>query len=523
MGQDSRTNTLLTRLTKKKESFKQLFAPGRVCICLGAEFAAKPQGQMIFSFAINLLARLYPIVQDLQIVLPENIPLKARVPRWRAETLDEYIHLFLRKLNPPLKWSVNETLTAPPNCTLAIGSTVQIPDHIIFVGSDGWNVYVSPCDSVEVGDNTNPVGAYSAACFGVAEVSKHLLYLHRELFTGIPIVPLKQSLSFSSFTYHAGSHEPNPPLPPYVNLSRLTVVGLGAGGGAAMFTLASLREIRGIINLIEPDEVVESNLNRYVYADLEDATQRKSKVGIVKGLFEGFTGLNIETFFAPFGEASQHLSPEDYTYVLAAVHSREARRELQYETPMVIWDGAATEDGEFRVWRLVFGTTECMWCKHPPTEADPERQKAEQLALLLGPNIDTWLRKIRNNEAFEAGEIRAMAAHLACENQQFDLPAEGQTYGDWEAQQCGRLPLPDTDDEIPIPSAPVMAGVLLAGEVIKELCFPDAVLDSCYWNTLLGRFMERVQPNRRLPSPNCSFCHDDAYLAQYKRRWDAIR
>ena len=94
-----------------------------------------------------------------------------------------------------------------------------------------------------------------------------------------------------------------------------------------------------------------------------------------------------------------------------------------------------------------------------------------------------------------------------------------QRYGDWEASQCGRLPLPEDDEEIPIPFSPVMAGVLLAGEVIKEHYFPDAVLDSCYWNTLLGQFMPYNQAVRKLPRSGCCFCSDSDYLAQYNRRW----
>src|SRR5207249_2490943 len=101
----------------------------------------------------------------------------------------------------------------------------------------------------------------------------------------------------------------------------------------------------------------------------------------------------------------------------------------------------------------------------------------------------------------------------------FALPRPGQRYGDWEAEQCGRLKLPDADEEVPIPFAPVMAGVLLAGEVIKEHHFPEAVLEGYYWNTLLGRFMPGNRPQRRLPDPDCGFCHDPAYVEQYRRRW----
>lgn len=186
---------------------------------------------------------------------------------------------------------------------------------------------------------------------------------------------------------------------------------------------------------------------------------------------------------------------------------------------MVLWDAGATEQGEFFLWRMILGKTECMHCKHPAGEADPEREKARQLTELLGLDVDRWLQKVRENERFEAKEIATIRAHLGDKDVPFALPSPGQRYGDWEASQCGHLHLPEADEEIPIPFAPVMAGVLLAGEIIREHCFSAAVLDSYYWNTLLGRFMIRNQPYRRHPRPECSFCHDEAYLAQYQRRW----
>ena len=116
--------------------------------------------------------------------------------------------------------------------------------------------------------------------------------------------------------------------------------------------------------------------------------------------------------------------------------------------------------------------------------------------------------------------MATIAKGLSFPDSQFDTPTTGQRYGDWEAAQCGRLALPDVDDEIPVPFAPVMAGVLLAGEVIKQHHFQEAVLDSYYWNTLVGKFMLRNQPYRRRQNADCRFCSDGAYLRQYRRRWN---
>lgn len=519
MGQADRSLEHLSRISKNQLSIGR-FGPGRVSVCLGSDAAMKPQAQLIFSFAVNLLSRLFPVVQDLHIVFPVDMPLLAQVPRWQAETLGEHIRLFLKTLNPLAKCTIQKQVTAMNDCTLVIGSTSPPPKTAVFTGSNGWNVNISPHGPVPIGDEINPVGAYTAATLGVSEVYKRLLYPHRNLLAGIPVIPLDAELTFSTFTYRVGLSEPNPPLNPSIDIDSLTMVGLGAGGGAAAFTLASLQEVQGTINLVEPDEINEWNLDRYIFADAEDATQERAKTEIVGKMFNNkYTRLEVREFPLSYDKAIGSLTQKDHRYVLAAVHSREARRELQYETPMVLWDAGATEEGEFFIWRMILDRTECMHCKHPPDERDPELRKAAQLTRLLGLSVDGWLKKIRNNETFSKKEISALSDRVKGQNVSYDLPLEGERHSDWEKVQCGRLHFPEDDEEIPVPLAPTMAGVLLAGEIIKEHCFPEAVLDSYYWNTLLGNFMRSNKPQRRLPSPSCSFCRDKAYVNQYKRRW----
>jgi hypothetical protein len=519
MGQADRTLALLQRLARPASDLRPLpevLAPGRVAVVLDRAIAGEPQAQLVFSFALNLLARLYPIVQSLEVVAPP-VAVGTRLPRWAGISVDEHARNLLGAIHPPVLWTVVGRPQGGADCALVVGSASTRATASVFVGSDGWLASVSPTGPVPVTPHLNPVGAYAAACLGVGEVSKRLLAPHRELFDGTPIIPIEGPLAFSTFTYHADAAGPNPDLPAAVDLRRLTLVGVGAGGGGLAFTLASLPNVRGVLRLVEPDAVIVPNLNRYVWADSGDANREKANVAAA--LFEARPNLTVLADPRPYHAVAQSLVPADYRYVVAAVHSREARRELQLETPMVLWDAGATDHGEFFVWRMTLGTTECMYCKHPPGQGDPERDKAVQLAHLLGLSIETWIEKVRDNEAFREDEIAVIAGRAVSSEVSIDLPKPGQRYSDWEQALCGKLRLPEVDDEIPFACAPVMAGVLLAGEVIKERYFPEAVLDSYYWNTLLGRFMTRNQPRRRPPRRDCAFCHDQVYLAQYRRRW----
>jgi len=515
-SQALRTETLLKQLTGSEE-VTALFAPGRAVIGISEHAARLPQGQLILSFAVNLTARLFPVVQSLVVVVPAHIKTLARLPRWQSPMLDQHIDKLLSELNPPISWAVATSHSQLQDNIVWIGQAPEGVKPAVFIGSDGWYAFVSPDEPMNV-NATNPIGAYTAGCFAAAELWKGLLLPHRHLFENVPLALCKSTMAFSAYSYRPGLGLPNPPLPEPIDIQQLSFVGVGAGGGAAAFTLASLPQLKGILNLIEPDEVEPPNLNRYVFASDNDAAKRLPKAVVAERLFDGMQGLIIRPFVMPFMQARAALAKADLEYVFAAVHSREARRELQFETPRVLWDAGATGDGEFRIWRLILGQSECMHCKHPIAD-DPEQRKAEQLTKLLGLSPDIWRRKIRDNEKFAEDEVTSIEQHRS-KDAPFHLPKPAQRFGDWEAEQCGRLVLPDLDEEIPLPFAPVLAGVLIAGEVIKEHYFPDAVLDSYYWNTLLGHFMARNQPHRRNPRANCSFCSDPVYLEQYKRFWD---
>jgi hypothetical protein len=489
---------------------------------LGENVAAEPQAQLCFSFAVNLLARLHPVVQDLQAVIPQDAPVLAPLPRWSAPTIGGHATAFLEALRPPLRSSVSTRPNGRAGVCVILGSWNAgdcEADSVLFVGSVGWNASVSPAGPLPIIGRPNPVGAYAAACLAVAETWKRLLYAHSELIAGRPVVPLDTPLTFSTFTYESDGLVANPDLPDVLDVGRLTWIGLGAGGGAAAFTVASLPEVRGAVTLIEPDRAEEPNLNRYVYADAGDARASRVKTELIEHVLVRHSRLKVAPIPRSFSEVADALAAEDYWHVIAAVHSREARRQIQYETPGVLWDAGATDDGEFRIWRLVLGTTECMFCKHPPGNDDPETEKARQLSELLGLDPQTWLQKLGDNSAFTVEECAAIDARINRRERPFALPTVGQAFGAWEASQCGRLTLRGLDDEIPIPFAPVMAGVLLAGEIVKEACFPNAVLDSCYWNTLMGQFMRRNRAHRRRPRPGCPFCEDATYRDQYRRRW----
>ena len=521
MPQDERTTQLLSSLSGRHDlDLPQIFAPGRVAVML-SEKNSSVQAQLIVSFAVNLMSRLYPVVQNLDVIVPDDQEMQAAIPRWQGRTFSAHLRSMLEAIKPPMRWRIDSTPDPSVDEFLAVGTGFQ-KGASVYLGCDRWEVSVSTDMPLPVIEESNPVSANAAACFGVSEIFKRLLARHFDLFPDVPIVPLTERLTFSTLTYTVGDGQENPALPARIDLGRLTFVGLGAGGGATAYTLASIPDLNGHVNLVEPDEINEPNLNRYVYADATDAYRQRKKTDVIAQLFRSRSEFSLSAYPEPFKAVASRLKAEDYLQVTAAVHSREARREIQYETPSVLWDAGATEDGEFRIWRSIFGQSECMFCKHPPSEQDPEKQKSAQLSDVLGLSADSLLEKIRNNGMFTKSECERIREHVGS-SQDFELPLSNQRLDDWEAAQCGRLRLKPIQGDVPIPFSPVMAGVLIAGEIIKERVCPQFVLDSYYFNTLLGRFMKRIVPNRRAPRSDCEFCSDADFRAQYKRRRELIR
>jgi hypothetical protein len=520
MNQSSRTEEWLRQAVRGKTTdIVQKLRHEHVAIVLGENVQREPQAQLVFTFAVNLAARLSPIVQRLTVVVAPDVQLVATIPRWRERLLAAHVHTFLTRLSAPVEWQISAVVPTNATIVLSVGScSPDARDRSIFVGSRGWSAFFSPVESETVGGAPNPIGAYAAACIGVAELWKRLLDPHRSDFVGVPIVPRCGRLVFSTLTY-LQEEDDGDALPAQIDLGALTLAGAGAGGGAAAFALASIPAISMDLKPIDPDAVEPPNLNRYVFADGDDATFVRSKVSLVEELFANHANVRVEPFAEPFSSATRRLQASALRYVLAAVHSREARRDVQYETPQVLWDCGAAQHGEFRIWRMILGETECMFCKHPLSDEDPERMKALQMHGLLGLPVSDLIRKIKDHEPFTSADISTIEAHVPATGSAFSLPVKDQRFNDWETAQCGKISLPEIEGEVPIPFAPVMAGVLIAGEILKETIAPQHVLRGSYENTLLGSFSRHRKPELRRTRTDCTFCHDEMNLAQYRRRW----
>jgi len=520
MDQCKRTNSNLKNLIG--ENWESLISqiPRSVLIRISPEASMNPTGQMITGFTINMLIRLYPVVSDIFLECQQDAPINGHMPNWQGDTLLKKIESMYKEIQPKTSLLINtKEQQNEISSHITIGTGEEFNKPRIWVGSENWLSNISSLGPQPLSPVINPVGAYAAATLAVSETWKRILLPIQNKVLSIRITPLNGVMNFSTFDYSMSGASDNPQLPEEIDLNRITMIGLGAGGGAAAYTIASLSDAKGKVTLIDPDEVEASNLNRYVYADRHDAELKIKKVQCIKKLFKKFGSLKIRELPVPYLSAQANLNIEDYRQVVAAVDNRKTRREIQYQTPEVILDAAATETGDFFIWRMEFGQTECMLCKHPENHEDFEKIQAEQLSMAFGLTPKIWLRITGNNDMFSEIEVEEIRRSATSSNPEVKLPELGQRFQEWFQKNCGRLELPEIEGGIPIPFAPVMAGILQAGEVIKRNLFPDSVLNGYYWNTLTARFNPHIKPRIKPPSKECCFCQDKVFIEQYNRRW----
>jgi hypothetical protein len=321
-------------------------------------------------------------------------------------------------------------------------------------------------------------------------------------------------LLVSTLTYqHVDGQTPNPVLPSPVNVGDLTVIGVGAGGGACLYAL-SLLKLSGQLWVVDPDVVNPHNLNRYIFAVWRDAAGRRNKVEVFREILRNQGTLQIHAHAMPFLEFKRGHPAWSKDLVLSTVDTAEVRHAIQWELPRLVLD-AAVGLSSFYVHRIALGKSACLKCTHP-TE-DQNGGPLQTIASMLELDPEEVGRLYFDNIPLDSGQASCFTAKAAAHG--LPGPEAGMTLRDWTTLHCGQLDLNGAVALIlPIPFATVLPGILLAGEVIKERYFPEYTLrDRVNHDTF-------SQPSMWLsselhPRTNCPLCADDTVRRVYEQRY----
>ncbi|MFB3921971.1 MAG: hypothetical protein ACE145_09625 [Terriglobia bacterium] len=494
----SQNLSLLNSLSRERRGdIAGLVKPQTVAIHTSARALYSRNGQWILSLTSNLLARMAPLVRHVYLEIEEDAQLLKPTPMLRGTTIGDSVLGLADEINCGVTFSVCRPGRQKADLRISVGRVGA--ESQVQVASDGWLAFLNTC--TDPGPNENPVGANLAACLALSEAFKFLLK-NLGLIGALkrPVV-FRRSVLFSAYDYSVDKADAeNPSIPSEFNVGPLLVAGVGSGGSATILTLSAIPGIIGRFALVDPDEIIGRNLQRYPFATLRHANEATKKVRIAAALLGCGSGRECLVEEKPYKACVEEFRRRGFLdLVVATVHTGAARRGIQKDLPRVLLDGAVTENGEAVIRRVFFGESACMGCFYPQTSIYEE---TKVMAQGLGLETSEVQELMATNGKFSPDQVRRVSGRINAP------PTVGERWGDWR-QKCAELPLfvEDRSTEIPAAFATTVAGVLIAGEVMKERLFPNAVLKSYYVLDTLGTFSP-AYPYLRRPSDGCDICGD---------------
>lgn len=333
----------------------------------------------------------------------------------------------------------------------------------------------------------HPILRLVAACYASAATLYHAL--GGSLTIGVPD-PLV--ISFDALGIDAAA------LGAPVDLGDAVMAGAGAIGNG--FLLAGCRlNLIGKLTVADDDLVSAGNLNRQVWFEQEDIDKPKAE-RLVARAQPFLTRLEL----VPRQCRLQDLRADGpwLKRLIVAVDSRRARRALQTEFPGEVFDASTTDIREVVIHhhREPAGDA-CLSCIYEPDTEELSRE--QHIADHLGVPVDA-VRSERISAADAAAIVQRFPQLVA-------VDLVDTAYDTLFKRLCGEGELGTVAGRTvvaPFAFVSVLAGTLLALEVVRRLSSGDSARDFNYW---------RVSPwhpplaRRRIirpRQPGCMFCSD---------------
>lgn len=500
------------------------FFDARVAITAGSGMLGTDNGRIMLGTLVNLVSRF---VDDLEICLPPG----------HERHRDEMV-----------------CLAAATGCRYAAGRRQVRPDSdvVVSVGGDptegrlsvsanssGWVSYVACGGSAGEQDGAvqNPIGAMGAACLASAEAFKGLL--ERAGCAKKQVVEHPRMLAFSFLDYaacdqgsmrsgKAGRSSPPAPtqwahgsrdtLPRSVEAGEIVLAGAGAVGSSFLYAARKTSSIDATIRVVDDDMVDETNLNRCPAFFEPDVGRPKAKAS--EAMSRG--NLRVAGSVAKLGEYRNGSGGLDA--VVSAVDNNEARFDVQFDLPRVVFHGA-TGGAVAAVSVIKMLENACLCCIF---DRRPSREEA--FAGETGIPPEAVRKGLAEDEPFTdehlahvEGRHGAAAATLRRRvGQRFESV--------YASEICGRLPVEGPGvgrDSASVPFVSFFAGLALAGEVIKHYC-PDIhgiPMVNNHDFVQVSLFSPRsLNLARRTKSPNCALrCSEEYVQGRFAAKWAAQR
>jgi hypothetical protein len=495
--------------------------------------ARSSEGHLTTSLCVNLAARLFPKLAV--------IPLSADDPL--SQSLSAELADLANRINPGIevRSEISEVSIA-----IVVGDQPFTAGRspVFYAGSQDWWALFSPNGPLPCGNSTNPFGACAASCFALANVFRTIF--GNQLEAGEP----DPAFALSLFDYQrvelSGSWKlPNQPnVEDFdLNLGETILAGIGGIGNGTVFALSNVPRLRGILRLVDHEEIGLTNLQRYVLTTQADLVSKTWKVDRAAA--------NMRKSAASRGDLQLQILPHQMRWsqylaernnwkierVAMAFDSITDRLAVQPSLPRHILN-AWTQVGDLGVSRhLTFGETACVGCLYLPRSGG--KSEAELVGEALGfQGAPPFVRELLYSGAPIGEALVREVAHLRhiidpdnvnlllrfkdCSLRKF--------YND---AICGGVILalggsangPMIRAEAPMAFQSALAGVMLAAEIVIDAAQIRTAFASGHPPIrtvidLTRPLAEYLQPPVGRRVDGLCFCDDQDYLDAYSSKYD---
>jgi hypothetical protein len=429
---------------------------GTAAIEIDPALVGTPCAQHLLCMLVHQLGRMKGIVRTIVLPFAADAPLHSGIPLVGNSLAAGLEHL-VGSLSGPQSAYRTELVIESEGPVGDLQVRIGTGDGDVVVGADAWRALLGRFADLAFWSDQCPLGPYMAATLAAAEVFKRLLRLNFDWQEGA----LLDDVAYSLWDYSLNEQAAVGPDLREIALSKLAIAGAGAGGTAALYTLCSFPAVSGTVVAVEPGKLKESNLGRYLMSDYEQVHSHRHKLDSVKRFLE----VHTPQLLCEGLKAQWHQVPRVWQTVLATVDTPEARWDVQRSRPVTILE-AGVMGLLYGVLRVIPGGW-CLECKHPP---DPELTWKRR-ALRWGMSVEAIKQKYYAQTPVAPEDIER-TAHVQNRAANEFQALIGVPFDQVPAlTECGETAL-----SLAVPSqAPVLpmsttaAGIVLAGEVVKDL------------------------------------------------------
>jgi hypothetical protein len=296
-----------------------------------------------------------------------------------------------------------------------------------------------------------------------------------------------------------------------VELEATYLAGAGAVGNGFIWALRHFN-VRGQLDIVDPDDVSSGNLNRQVWFTEGDVDKPKAR-RLALHAQPHFPHLTLEPHKSELQSLKSQRDPRWLKRLIVGVDSRRVRRHLQGELPREVYDASTTGIQEVVLhFNCQPNTLACLGCIYHETPR--ERAREEHVAEALGVTA----------AEVATGRISPdAAARIAARYGREADAIEGMAYDSLFKELCSQKALMVEGQQVLAPFAfvSVLAGALLAIEMVARLVDGSRGDTFNYWRVSPWHAPQLRQRHVRGRNEACEVCGQPHIQAVCQELWAA--